>query len=315
MHKKLSLKRINDVGHWLSCTATGKVMLDPGVLFSGLHAIAFSGSSSYLVQGLGFASLALTLSVSAVRNFFPEFNKRIANKLNPVLERLGQPKVDSNGFPLFLNGAVLSVIAAASFVKGDLLSASISTTYAVSNMGKGAAISGAWTLADVGKKIFNCAALAMPTKKSKARVRMVAKNPPQFLKNSLYLPELWASAGAFSYGVAYSKGALTALGAASSFVSVIAAAFNNGSVRRPNNLKIPVLREVASLSNWNEKPASDQVISRRFMKYANGVYAAGALASGNVMPALGQSFSMAGNARLEYSDREIQLKMIKKFEH
>ncbi len=314
MHKNLSLKRINDVGSWLSSTPPAKVILDPGILFSALHAIAFSGSSSHLIQGLGFASLALTASVSIVRNFLPNINQKIAQKLNPFLERAGQPKIDSNGFPLYANGAVLSVIAATSFYVGDLTSASISTSYAISNMGKGAAISGAWTLEDVGKKSFSMAAQIMPTKRSKARIRMLAKNPPNFLKNSIYLPELWASAGAFSYGLLYSTGLLTAIGALASSVSVVAAALNNGSFRRPYNIKIPVFGQVTALSNWKERPASDQVISRRFMKYASGVYALGALGAGNVAPAMGHGFAAAGNHILETGDRENQMKMIKKLE-
>lgn len=271
----------------LLLSKASKVALDPGVLFSGLHAVIFSGSPSTLIQGLGYGSLALTASVAAVRNFLPETNDKIANKFNSVTEKLNAPKIDSIGFPLFLNGVVLSGIALASLAKGDYLSASISLSYAIANTDKGARISGnnTWTLENVCQKTFE-----------KVGANNIAENPLRIIKHSLYLPELWGSLGAFIYGASHS-GWTAAAGLGAATVAVTAASINNGSANKPSFSKI-----IPKSVRGGFFP-SDQVISRGFMTVASGCYAAGAVALGNYLPAGGHGLACLANGILTKQDR------------
>lgn len=173
MSKNVSLlQRVKNVGAGLR-----RVARDPGVLFSGLHAIAFSRSFSEMTRGLGFASLALTLSISVLRKAFPDLNKRIAPAFNKnISDRLYAPRFDANGFPLFINGIVLTGVALSAFVRGDFTSGTISLFYAMANTDKGARIpdpnavtykENLWTIEGIGKKIFNTAASIVPAKKNK----------------------------------------------------------------------------------------------------------------------------------------------------
>lgn len=267
----------------------------------------FQGVLSPLIQGLGYSSLGLTLSISAVRNIFPDLNKKIAKKFNVVSEKLKAPTIDSNGFPLFINGVVLSGIALTAFATGDYLSSSISFAYAGANIDKGARISGnnSWTMEAVGTNFFNSAEKIGGTEKIKSQLKFLAETPPRILKYSAYLPELWGSAGAMIYGISHS-GMAAAIGALAAGVAVTAAAINNGDLKNPAIAKTPIVGKLVSLSNRGENPASDQVISRRFMKYASISYGVGALLLGNPMPAMAHGCGAAGNAILESGDRSRQ---------
>lgn len=284
------LSRSKQVGNFLRNAR--KVVLDPGVLFSGLHAIIFSGSPSFLIQGLGIASLALTASVSTLRNVFPEANKKIASRFNNIAKRLHAPDIDSLGFPLFLNGVVLTGIAGASLLKGDYLSASISMAYAIANTDKGARLSGNtdWTLENICQKAFRLAGKDN-----------LADNPPRFIQHSLYLPELWGSAGALIYGASHS-GLATIGGAFAAAVAVTAAAVNN----MKNEEKSNWLPTVPDTIRGRLVP-SGQVTSRMFMAFASAGYAIGAVSLGNYMPAVGHGLASIANGILTKQDRARQL--------
>lgn len=290
------LSRANDVGKWLTDSKAGKVILDPGVLFSGLHAIIFSGSDSALIQGLGFSSLALTVSISTVRNLFPELNKNISEKLNPFFNAVSAPTIDSIGFPLFINGVVLSGIALAAFAKGDYLSGAISLSYAIANTDKGARISqeNSWTLENLGNKFFN-----------KIGMQKYVDDPSRLLKHTIYLPELWGSVGAGIYGFSHSGMAAT-VGAFSALVAVTAAAVNNGDLKKPAIQQIPIVRNIVAFSDRLDVASSDQVISRRFMKYASVSYGLGAAVLSNFMPAVAHGCAAGANSILEKADRQRQ---------
>lgn len=267
-----------------------RVLRDPGVLFSGLHAIIFSESSSSLIEGLGYASLALTTAVSSLRNVFPKTNELLTAKFSKVSERLNLPQMDAIGFPLFLNGLVLGGIALASFAKGDYQSGSISLAYAIANTDKGARISGntLWTLENLCQKAF-----------SKVGLNNWAENPPTIIKHGLYLPELWGSAGAFIYALSHSGwGAGVGLAAAS--FGIVAAAVNNGSADKPRLTQY--LPESFRLS--------DQVVSRGSMAVASFNYAVGAISNGNILPAVGHGMAALANGILTKQDRQRQLSQL-----
>lgn len=290
------LNRAKDVGEWLTNTKSGKVICDPGVLFSILHACIFSGSDSNLIFGAGLFSLGVTASVSAIRQLNPNLNEKISDKIRPILHKVSAPEFNSNGFPLFINGVILSGIALTAFAKGDYSSGVVALSFAVSNTDKGARISGekSWTVENLGNKFFK--AIGKNT---------YVENPPRFLKHTVYLPELWGSMGAFSAAFMHSGPAALA-GGLSSLTAVRAAGVNNGDLKNPAIRDKPVAGTFAKLSDGKESPASDQVISRRFMKYASFIYSTGAFVSGNIVPAIGHFSAGIANNILEKKDRQIQ---------
>ncbi len=271
-----------------------KVASDPGVLFSSMHAIIFSQSPSPVVQGLGYASLGLTVAVTTLREHFKGRNQQIAAQVNPLLERWNQPAFDKPTFPLYLNGVVLGGVAVTAGIMGDWLSAAISGSYTLANAGKGAQVAGAWSLNDITSRL---------------RIEKI----PGFRRLSEYtlsLPEFWGSAGALIYGIAYSNGLLSAVGALSASVAVVAAKVNNG---KPENTGMSELvQSIPFIRDRIKIIASDQVLSRRFMKFASSFYAAGAAWLGNPGAAAAHGFAAVGNHRLERADLARQMQALEK---
>ena len=290
-------KCAESVGEWLVNSKAGKVAFDPGVMFSAMHAIIFMGSESTTIKALGIASLGITAGISTLRNLAPNMNKAFAKAANPVLQKIGQPELDSNGFPLYANGVILGTVATTAVAAGDEGSALISVFFAAANVGKGAAISNSWTLESVGQKILNASSNLLPLSGAKLGLKDIAENPPRMLKHSLYLPELYGSLGAFTYGVSHS-GLFAAAGAISAAVAIRAAAINNGSMTAPAMQGFPVIGKAFS--------SSDQVLSRRFMKWASVCYAGGASLLGNFDAMTAHLCAAGGNQRLENFDKKKQ---------
>lgn len=307
MPKSINTEVINRVGNWLKDEKNaGSVS---GISFSMLHALIFSASPSDTVQYLGYASFALNASILSIRHFLPSLNASLTNVFNKALENVKMPSFESAGFPLFLNGLVLTGIATTAFINNDPLSGAISLAYAIANTDKGARISQniAWTMENLVQSIFNKAAKHLPYGNTQMGAKMLSNNSPRFLKHSLYLPELWGSLGATIYGASHS-GWAAAVGALSATVAVTAAAINNGDLKNPAVSQAPIINRITNFFDRNEDfKSSDAVVSRRFMKYASLSFAAGAGLLGNVVPAIAHSFATLGNHTLERADRSRQL--------
>ena len=103
--------------------------------------------------------------------------------------------------------------------------------------------------------------------------------------------------GAFIYGSSHSGWAASA-GAISALFGIVAAARNNGDMHKPAMSELPMIGKGFT--------SSDQVLARRFMKWASLCYAAGAAVKGNFGPASAHSLAAGGNAILENGDKERQ---------
>jgi len=275
-------------------------------MFSAMHALVFSHSPSPAVKALGVGSLVFTMGVSASRNLTPRFNKVVARVADPFMDKLHQPKIDSNGFPLYANGMFLSAVAMASVAAKDWKTMSVAVAFALANAGKGAAISGAWKIRDIGKNVVCGLSSLIPKGTLKSSLNSAANNPAPFINNTIYLPEMYASIGAIIVGVsgtanAIASGnigptAITTLGTLCSLGGLAAAMQNNGDALNPKLGSLPVIGKYIK--------DSDQVISRRMMKYGSLCFAFSCAVGGSPAFAVANGCAVLGNARLEAYDKQ-----------